>query len=97
MRNGDARSFASAGVSAGGPAAEQLPDTRPWVQTPYFCLCAGQTLQFHNLLVEDDTVTADARACCTRAVQPLFMQPCPTGHPPSRGGGSHAGWISSMC
>lgn len=97
MRNGDARSFASAGVSAGGPAAEQLPDTRPWVQTPNFCLCAGQTPQFHNLLVEDDTMTAAARARCARAVQPLFMKPCPMGHPPSRGGGSHAGWISSMC
>ena len=76
---------------------QAAPDTRPRVQTPNLCLLAGETPQSHDPLVEDDALTAAAGARCTRTVQPLFVQPCPTGHPPSRGGGNHAGLISSMC
>lgn len=77
MRKGAASSSTSTGVSAGGPATEQLPDTQPRVQTPNFCLLAGETPQFHGLLVEDDAMTAAAGARCTRAVQPLSVQQGP--------------------
>lgn len=94
MRKGAASSATSAGISAGGPTTEQPPDTGLGVPTPNFCLLSGEIPQFHDSLVEDDAVAAAAGA---HMLQPLSMQPCPVGRPPSRRGGSHAAPIPSTC